>query len=85
LLGVCKSTLLRWIRVGFIPEPPCVKIGQIKMRVWKKDDLTRALYHRRFYYYWTRKQIDEQAAREKWRAEMSERGTHNGEPGAAQG
>ena len=25
LIGVCKTTLLRWIRVGFLSEPPFVE------------------------------------------------------------
>ena len=85
LLGVCKTTILRWIRVGFIPEPPFVQVGRVRVRMWMKSDLMRALYHRKCYYYWTRDQINESERREKLRAESNTNcGTRTTEPGAAQ-
>ena len=65
LIGVCKTTLLRWIRVGFLPEPPFVQIGRVRVRMWGKADLMRALQHRASYYNWTRNQIDESERRAK--------------------
>ena len=63
LIGVCKTTLLRWIRVGFLPEPPFVEIGRVRVRMWGKADLMRALQHRVSYYNCTRDQIDESKRR----------------------
>ena len=63
LIGVCKTTLLRWIRVGLLPEPPFVEIGRVRVRMWGKADLMRALQHRVSFYNWTRDQIDESKRR----------------------
>src|SRR6202007_231664 len=69
LIGVCKTTLLRWIRVGLLPEPPFVEIGRVRVRMWHKADLMRALQHRVSYYNWTRDQINESERRAKRIAE----------------
>ena len=63
LLGVSKTTLLRWLRVGYIPEPPFVQVGRVRMRLWRKSDLTRALYHRKFYLWHTKDELNESAKR----------------------
>ena len=65
LIGVCKTTLLRWIRVGLIPEPPFVQVGRVRVRMWAKADLMRALQHRVSYYKFTRWQINESEKRKK--------------------
>ena len=65
LIGVCKTTLLRWVRVGYIPEPPFVQIGRIRVRMWEKADLMRALQHRVSYYNWSKESIDESERRAK--------------------
>src|SRR5579862_1055394 len=56
-VGVSKSTLIRWIKCGFLPEPELVLAGQVGLRVWRKEDYLRALRHRERYYWLTRDQI----------------------------
>jgi hypothetical protein len=83
-IGVCKTTLLRWVRVGFIPEPPFVKIGRVRVRMWGKADYMRALQHRVSYYNWTKVSIDESEKRKKRIvASRAERGTRTDQPSAA--
>ena len=62
-IGVHKATLLRWIHLGFVPEPPFVLVGRVRVRMWGNADLTRALEHRVAFYYWTRDQINESKRR----------------------
>ncbi len=84
LIGVCKTTLLRWIRVGLIPEPPFVQVGRVRVRMWAKTDLMRALQHRESYYKWTRWQINESEKRKKRIAgNGSDCGIRSGEVSAA--
>jgi hypothetical protein len=68
-IGVCRATLYRWLRLGFIAEPAIVQVGRLRIRVWQQEDVIRALNHRNQFFYWTRDQI--------------KRGTLNGtQPGA---
>ena len=32
-IGVCKTTLIRWIRTGLIPEPPSIQVGRVRVRM----------------------------------------------------
>jgi hypothetical protein len=70
LLKISKSTLIRWIRVGFLQEPAVVQVGRVHFRIWRRDDVVRAWNHKKSYYWWTRGEI--------------ERGKHDGgtQPGA---
>src|SRR5689334_5954956 len=56
-LRVSKSTLIRWIKLGFLPEPELIQAGHVRLRVWRKEDYFRALEHRRRFYWVTRDQI----------------------------
>jgi hypothetical protein len=56
-IGVSCSTLYRWLRLGFIAEPAFVQVGRVRIRAWRRDDVMRALIHRKRFYYWTRDQI----------------------------
>ena len=42
LIGISKSSLLRWLADGTIPEPKRVKVGGIEWRIWSKADIARA-------------------------------------------
>lgn len=41
-LGVDKSTLLRWLYAGKLPEPKTQTFGGVESRVWTESDLERA-------------------------------------------
>jgi len=41
-LGVAKTTLLRWLRDGWLKEPRRVLVNGATWRVWTNADLTRA-------------------------------------------
>lgn len=85
-INVCKSTLIRWIRVGLIPEPPSVQIGRVRVRMWGRADLMRALQHRERYYNWTRWAIDETEKRTgRLATNSAECGNRTAEPSAAKG
>jgi hypothetical protein len=80
LIGVCKTTLLGWIRVGYIPEPPFVKIGRVRVRMWGRVDVMCARQHRKYYYYWSRSEVYESEKRAKRIAESgSQCGTRSSE------
>jgi predicted site-specific integrase-resolvase len=84
-IGVCKTTLLRWIRTGYIPEPPFVQVGRVRVRMWRKVDIARALQHRVSYYKWTRWQINESEKQARRLAGTGAGcGTRTAEPNAAQ-
>jgi hypothetical protein len=57
-LCVSKSTLIRWVKLGFLPEPELVLAGSVRLRIWRKEDYERALNHRQQYYWWTRDEIE---------------------------
>src|SRR5215469_8073843 len=85
-IGVCKTTLIRWIRTGLIPEPPSIQVGRVRVRMWGRADLMRALQHRERYYNWTRWSIDETEKRAKrLAAGGAQYGTSTAEPGTPQG
>ena len=46
LCGVNKSTLLRWLYAGELPEPSKQALGGVEVRVWTAEDLKRAQRHR---------------------------------------
>jgi excisionase family DNA binding protein len=46
LLKVDKSTLLRWLYAGKLPEPKHEVFGGVEVRVWTSEDLERAKTHR---------------------------------------
>ena len=58
LLQISKSTLIRWIRVGFLQEPAVVQVGRVHFRIWRRDDIVRAWNHKNNYYWWTRGEIE---------------------------
>jgi hypothetical protein len=58
LLQISKSTLIRWIRVGFLQEPAVVQVGRVHFRIWRRDDVVRAWNHKKNYFWWTRGQIE---------------------------
>jgi predicted DNA-binding transcriptional regulator AlpA len=58
MLQLSKPTLIRWIRLGFLPEPEVVQVGRVRLRAWQRDDIGRALNHRNSYYWWTRSEIE---------------------------
>jgi len=41
-LGIDKSTLLRWLRNGKVPEPRRLTNGGIDARIWSDRDVERA-------------------------------------------
>jgi predicted site-specific integrase-resolvase len=46
LIGVDKSTLLRWLYAGKLAEPKHQSFGGVDNRVWSETDLQRAKAHR---------------------------------------
>lgn len=51
VIGVDKSTLLRWLYAGKLPEPKQETFGGVESRVWSEADLKRAKdYRERLYY-----------------------------------
>src|SRR5579862_9612567 len=58
LLQISKSTLIRWIRVGFVPEPAVVQVGRVHFRIWRRYDIVWAWNHKNNYYWWTRGEIE---------------------------
>ena len=46
LCDVDKSTLLRWLYAGKLPEPRREMIGCVEVRIWSAQDLERAKKHR---------------------------------------
>ena len=65
LIGVCKTTLLRWIRVGFLPEPHSWRSAGCEFACGARPTSMRALQHRESFYNCTRGQIDESKKRAK--------------------
>jgi excisionase family DNA binding protein len=49
-LGVDKSTLLRWLYSGKLPEPKHETFGGVKSRIWSAADLERAKKYREEHY-----------------------------------
>ena len=49
-VGVDKSTLLRWLYAGKLPEPKTVTFGGVDSRVWSEADLSRAKLYRQEHY-----------------------------------
>jgi excisionase family DNA binding protein len=45
-IGVDKSTLLRWLYAGKLPEPKTQTFGGVESRVWSEADLKRAKLYR---------------------------------------
>ncbi len=45
-IGVDKSTLLRWLYAGKLPEPKRQKLGGIEFRIWSQADMERARLYR---------------------------------------
>jgi excisionase family DNA binding protein len=41
-IGVDKSTLLRWLYAGKLPEPKSETFGGVESRIWSEADLERA-------------------------------------------
>jgi hypothetical protein len=69
MLKLSKSTLIRWIALGFLSEPEVIQVGRVRLRVWRKENVIKAWNHRKKYYWCTRSEI--------------ERGRHDGtQPGA---
>ena len=46
MIDVDKSTLLRWLYAGKIPEPKHQTFGGVDSRVWSSSDLERAKAYR---------------------------------------
>lgn len=49
-IGVDKSTLLRWLYAGKLPEPKSETFGGVESRVWSAADLERAKAFREQHY-----------------------------------
>jgi|HubBroStandDraft_6_1064221.scaffolds.fasta_scaffold640164_2 DNA-binding transcriptional MerR regulator len=45
-IGVDKSTLLRWLYTGKLPEPKRQTLGGVESRVWSENDVERARIYR---------------------------------------
>lgn len=41
-IGITKSTLLRWLSDGVIPEPKRIKVAGIEWRIWSDTDIAAA-------------------------------------------
>ena len=50
LIGVNKSTLLRWLYKKKIPEPKRIRFDQQSYRIWSSTDVERARAYKREYY-----------------------------------
>jgi excisionase family DNA binding protein len=46
VIGVNKTTLLRWLYAGKLPEPETQTFGGVESRVWTAADLDRAKLYR---------------------------------------
>jgi predicted site-specific integrase-resolvase len=44
--GVNKSTLLRWLYAGKLPEPKHQILGGVEVRIWTAQDIERAKKYR---------------------------------------
>ena len=42
IIGINKTTLLRWLYAGRVPEPKHVTYAGQDLRMWTEDDLKRA-------------------------------------------
>lgn len=42
IIGVSKSTLLRWLADDVVPEPRRVKVAGIEWRIWSKAEIEKA-------------------------------------------
>jgi predicted DNA-binding transcriptional regulator AlpA len=42
IIGVSKSTLLRWLADDIIPEPKRILVAGVSWRAWAKDDIEAA-------------------------------------------
>jgi hypothetical protein len=45
-IGVNKTTLLRWLYAGKLPEPDTQTFGGVESRIWSEADLNRARLYR---------------------------------------
>jgi excisionase family DNA binding protein len=45
-VGVNKSTLLRWLYAGKLPEPKREILGGVEVRIWTAQDIERAKKYR---------------------------------------
>jgi ABC-type hemin transport system ATPase subunit len=50
LIGVDKSTLLRWLTAAKLPEPPREIFGGVESRIWSAADLARARQYKEQHY-----------------------------------
>jgi DNA-binding transcriptional MerR regulator len=39
MLKLSKSTLIRWIALGFLSEPEVIQVGRVRLRVWRREDV----------------------------------------------
>jgi DNA-binding transcriptional MerR regulator len=49
-VGVVKSTLLRWLYAGKIPEPRRLHNGGVDARIWSQKDLKRVREYKQAHY-----------------------------------
>ena len=50
LMGINKSTLLRWLYKKRIPEPKRIRIDRQSYRVWSRTDVEGVRAYKRKYY-----------------------------------
>ena len=49
-VGVHKNTLLRWLRVGVIPEPKRNRVAGVHYRIWSDGDVERVRRYKAAHY-----------------------------------